>query len=399
MLFRSLRPTSKPYQMLGSGDYELGYSLKNGQLVFNSGYISATKALKYSDVFAVVNKLSEDMASVHFQTDNSFTNKVLSNPSHLTNSFAFWRSMYAQMLLTGNSYAYILGDKSGRSDHLEYLKPSQVDIYKSSDGENLTYDLTFPDTQEPDMKNVPSSQIIHLKTMSIDGGLVGISPLSSLSKELQLQDANKGLALDAMKNGLNISGILKLNRGDLSNSKIRNSVRNKFEETAKDGHTIVLDALEDYQSLEINKDISKLLSSTDWTGDQIAKVYGVPQDYLGTESEHSNIEQVAIQYSQTIGRYIRGVQSELSLKLNGNIYYDINQVSDIDGQQVENRVSNLVKNGVISSELAQNILLKSNSDLLTVEAMDETDNPLPPVVTKTSVTEKGGDNSEQDQGN
>lgn len=399
MLFRSLRPTSKPYQMLGSGDYELGYSLKNGQLVFNSGYISATKALKYSDVFAVVNKLSEDMASVHFQTDNSFTNKVLSNPSHLTNSFAFWRSMYAQMLLTGNSYAYIWGDKSGRSDHLEYLKPSQVDIYKSSDGENLTYDLTFPDTQEPDMKNVPSSQIIHLKTMSIDGGLVGISPLSALSKELQLQDANKGLALDAMKNGLNISGILKLNRGDLSNSKIRNSVRNKFEETAKDGHTIVLDALEDYQSLEINKDISKLLSSTDWTGDQIAKVYGVPQDYLGTESEHSNIEQVAIQYSQTIGRYIRGVQSELSLKLNGKIDYDINQVSDIDGQQVENRVSNLVKNGVISSELAQNILLKSNSDLLTAEAMKETKNPLPPVVDKTTATEKGGDDSEQNQGN
>jgi HK97 family phage portal protein len=385
--------------MLGSGDYELGYSLRNGQLVFNSGYVSATKALKYSDVFAVVNKLSEDMASVHFQTDNSFTKKVLTNPSHLTNSFAFWRSMYAQMLLTGNSYAYIWGDKSNRSDHLEYLKPSQVNIYKSGDGENLTYDLTFPDTQEPDMNNVPSSQIIHLKTMSIDGGLVGISPLSALSKELQLQDANKGLALDAMKNGLNISGILKLNRGDLSNPKIRNSVRNKFEETSKNGHTIVLDALEDYQSLEINKDISKLLSSTDWTGDQIAKVYGVPQDYLGTESEHSNIEQVAIQYSQTIGRYIRGVQSELSLKLNGNIDYDINQVSDIDGQQVENRVSNLVKNGVISSELAQNILLKSNSDLLTVEAMNETDNPLPPVVTKTTVTEKGGDNSEQDQGN
>ena len=59
--------------------------------------------------------------------------------------------------------------------------------------------------------------------MSIDGGLIGISPLSALSNELQLQDANKGLALDAMKNGLNISGILKLNRGDLSVSQSRYS--------------------------------------------------------------------------------------------------------------------------------------------------------------------------------
>ncbi|WP_195701911.1 phage portal protein [Companilactobacillus futsaii] len=390
MIFRSLRPSKDPYTSLGSGYTGLSYSIKDNKIVFNSDFVSAKDALKNSDVFAVVNKLAEDMASVHFKTNNQYTNKVLTNPSQLTNSFSFWRSMYAQMLLSGNAYALIWGDKSGRSDHLEYLKPSQVDIYKSADGTQLTYDINFPDTEEQDLKSVPASQIIHLKSVSLDGGLIGISPLRALSKEMQLQDANKGLALGAMKNGLNITGLLKINKGGLLEGETKDSVRRAFEQQAENGHIVVLDDLEDYQSLEVNRDISKLLSSTDWTSEQIAKVYGVPQDYLGSESEHSNIEMVAIQYAQTIGRYIRGVVSEFKQKLNGNIDYDVNAISDIDGQQVEKRVRGLVTDRVIGYKTAQKILIRSNSDLLTKEDIVSGDVPFQSGVSKL----KGGDNTD-----
>lgn len=394
MIFRSLRPTKAPYTALGSGFTGLGYSIKDNKIVFNSDFVSARDALKNSDVFAVVNKLAEDMASVHFKTNNQYTSKVLTNPSQLTNSFSFWRSMYAQMLLSGNAYALIWGDKSGRSDHLEYLRPSQVDIYKSADGTQLTYDINFPDTEEPDMKSVPASQIIHLKGVSLDGGLIGISPLRALSKEMQLQDANKGLALGAMKNGLNITGLLKINKG-LLESEEKETVRRAFEQQAENGHIVVLDALEDYQSLEINKDISKLLSSTDWTSEQIAKVYGVPQDYLGSESEHSNIEMVAIQYAQTIGRYIRGVVSEFKQKLNGEIDYDVNAISDIDGQQVEKRVRGLVTDRVIGYKTAQKILIRSNSDLLTKEDIVSGDVPFQ----GSTIKSKGGEDTDDEENN
>lgn len=394
MIFRSLRPSKEPYTSLGSGYTGLGYSIKDNKIVFNSDFVSARDALKNSDVFAVVNKLAEDMASVHFKTNNQYTSKVLTNPSQLTNSFSFWRSMYAQMLLSGNAYALIWGDKSGRSDHLEYLRPSQVDIYKSADGTQLTYDINFPDTEEPDMKSVPASQIIHLKGVSLDGGLIGISPLRALSKEMQLQDANKGLALGAMKNGLNITGLLKINKG-LLESEEKETVRRAFEQQAENGHIVVLDDLEDYQALEVNRDISKLLSSTDWTSEQIAKVYGVPQDYLGSESEHSNIEMVAIQYAQTIGRYIRGVVSEFKQKLNGEIDYDVNAISDIDGQQVEKRVRGLVTDRVIGYKTAQKILIRSNSDLLTKEDIVSGDIPFQ----GSTIKPKGGeDTDDEDNG-
>jgi len=394
MILRSLRPSKEPYQMLGADSSGLGYSIQDNKVIFDSEFISAREALKYSDIYAVVNKLAEDMASVHFETTNSFTDKVLRSPSPLTNTFSFWRSMYAQMLLSGNAYALVWGDKSNRSDHLEYLKPSQVQVYRSSDGTQLSYDVTFPDTEEEDLHRVPSSQMIHLRQMSLDGGLIGISPLRALTNELSLQKANKKLSLGAMQNGLNITGILKIQKGGLLEGETKSSVRRAFEKQAENGHVVVLDSLEDYQALEVNRDISKLLSSTDWTGDQIAKVYGVPQDYLGSESEHSNIEMIAIQYAQTIGRYIRNVVSEFQSKLNGDITYNVNEISDIDGQQVEKRIRGLVKDNVISAELAQNILLRSNSDLVTDDDMKKTKHPLPVITSK----KKGGDIDEQDDG-
>ncbi|KAE9560663.1 hypothetical protein ATN92_11035 [Companilactobacillus bobalius] len=240
------------------------------------------------------------------------------------------------------------------------------------------------------MNTVPANQIIHLKSVSLDGGLIGISPLRALSKEMQLQDANKGLALGAMKNGLNITGLLKINISGFLEGVTKKSVRRDFERRAESGHIVVLDDLEDYQALEVNRDISKLLSSTDWTSEQIAKVYGVPQDYLGSESEHSNIEMVAIQYAQTIGRYIRGVVSEIKKKFYGEIDYDINDISDIDRQQVEKRVRGLVADRVIGYKTAQKILIRGVTDLFTQEDIVFVDIPFQSGVSKL----KGGDNTD-----
>ena len=99
---------------------------------------------------------------------------------------------------------------------------------------------------------------------------------------------------------------------------------------------------------------------------------------------------VAIQYAQTIGRYIRGVVSEFKQKLNGEIDYDVNAISDIDGQQVEKRVRGLVADRVIGYKTAQKILIRSNSDLLTKEDIVSGDVPYQ----GSSIKLKGGDNTD-----
>ncbi|KRN27741.1 phage portal protein, HK97 family [Lactobacillus selangorensis] len=364
---------------------------------FNPGktwsYVSADKALEHSDLYAVISLISSDLARADFNSAKKSVQGLINNPSPLTNRAAFWQAMYAQLLLDGNSYAYIWRNINGTPLYLEYLRPSQVQVKLLDDGSGLVYDLTFDEPSVAMKTNVPASDMIHFRLMSKNGGKTGVSPLYSLTVELSLQDSSNSLARDALSSAINPTGILKLNKGSLLNAGQKAATRQSFVDANKGASgPLVLDDLEDYVPLEIKTDVSKLLDSTDWTGDQISKVYHVPKDMTGTESEHSNIEQVIQQYNTTIGRYSEPVVSELENKLHSDVSVDVKQIIDIDGSRLEKRVRGLRLDGIISSELAQEILLRSNSDVLTQQDIDAALSAGKPIIPPaTEKTSKGGE--------
>ena len=66
--------------------------------------------------------------------------------------------------------------------------------------------------------------------------------------------------------------------------------------------------------------IASLLNQVDWTRDQIAKVYGVPDSYLnGQGDQQSSITQIGGQYAKSLNRYVQAIISELNDKLHANI--------------------------------------------------------------------------------
>lgn len=347
----------------GSGS---SYTLSSGQMVLGGGYISADRALKNSDVWTAVNIISSDIARVKFNGDKKETDTLLSSPSRVTNRFNFFQSMIAQMLLTGNAYALRRLDGSG--EYLEFVSPSHIQQYLSDDGQITTYDISFNGTQEDDLKNVPSDDVIHLRLLSTDGGLTGKSPLTALVDELTLQSGNNKLANSVFNKSANPSAMLKLNTGQKLNSEGREAVRSAFEEAntgANAGRVMVMDGTFDYSQLEVKSDVAKLLTATDWTRSQIAKAFMLPSDMLGSESEHSNADQIRATYNNTIGRYLAPALEELSMKYGENIIADIREATDLDGAMLEQRTTNLIKGGAISSVLGLEILKDSHSDLVT----------------------------------
>lgn len=348
----------------GSGS---SYTLTGGQMVLGSGYISADRALKNSDVWTAVNIISSDIARVKFHAPNKQKiDKLLGTPSRVTNRFNFFQSMIAQMLLTGNAYALRRLDGSG--EYLEFVSPSHIQQYLSDDGQVTTYDINFNGTQEDDLKNVPADDVIHLKLLSTDGGLTGKSPLTALVDELTLQSGNNKLANSVFNKSANPSAMLKLNTGNKLNSEGREAVRTAFEAAntgANAGRVMVMDGTFDYSQLEVKSDVAKLLTATDWTRSQIAKAFMLPSDMLGSESEHSNADQIRATYNNTIGRYLAPALEELSMKYGENIIADIREATDLDGAMLEQRTTNLIKGGAISSVLGLEILKDSHSDLVT----------------------------------
>lgn len=94
-----------------------------------SKYVDARTALKNSDIYSLVYQLSSDMADAKFVAESSRTQGILNNPTLTSNAHAFWQSMFAQLLLGGEAYAYRWRNSNGTDTQWEYLRPSQVALF------------------------------------------------------------------------------------------------------------------------------------------------------------------------------------------------------------------------------------------------------------------------------
>ena len=70
--------------------------------------ITSAIALKNSDVYAVISRVSSDIAGCRFVTNAQPITDVLNAPlGNLMSGFSVWQAMIVQMMLTGNAFAII----------------------------------------------------------------------------------------------------------------------------------------------------------------------------------------------------------------------------------------------------------------------------------------------------
>lgn len=322
-------------------------------------YVSATDALKNSDIYSVVSQLSGDLATVQLSANMPRAQGILNNPSSTANGHAFWQSMFAQLLLGGECFAYRWRNPNGLDLRWEYLRPSQVETYLLEDGSGLTYTVTFDETQLGVRQYVPQGDMIHIRLTGINGGQTGISPLEALTSELQIKDASNDLTLAALARSISAPGVLSIQHGGLLSEKMKASRSRNFmrQVNKSNGGPVVIDQLEEYKPLEMKADVTKLLSQTDWTSKQIAKVFGIPDSYLnGQGDQQSNIDQIKGMYANALNRYMQCIVSELDDKLNATITANLRPAIDPLGDAFATTLSGLAKDGTIANNQATWVL-------------------------------------------
>lgn len=322
-------------------------------------YVSATDALKNSDIYSVVSQLSGDLATVQLSANMPRAQGILNNPSNTANGHAFWQSMFAQLLLGGECFAYRWRNRNGLDMRWEYLRPSQVETYLLEDGSGLTYTVTFDETQLGVRQYVPQGDMIHIRLTGINGGQTGISPLEALTSELQIKDASNDLTLAALARSISAPGVLSIQHGGLLSEKMKASRSRNFmrQVNKSNGGPVVIDELEEYKPLEMKADVTKLLSQTDWTSRQIAKVFGIPDSYLnGQGDQQSNIDQIKGMYANALNRYMQCIVSELDNKLNATITANLRPAIDPLGDAFATTLSGLAKDGTIANNQATWVL-------------------------------------------
>ena len=343
------------------------YSLNSPEIINiltnqNNGYVSASQAMHNSDLYSLIWQLSSDIAVTQFHAETNRMQAMIDNPDSNTNGFSFWVFTAAQLLLNGQAFIYRRRNVNGVDMRWEGLRPSQVQTQMLEDGSGLVYNINFDEPDIEPLQNVPQGDVLHFRLLSKNGGKTGISPLMSLKDEFNIKDASNRLTLNSLSKSVEAPGILTIQGGGLLNWKKKAARSREFmkQVNSSDNGPVVLDDLESYQPLEIKSDVAKLLSQADWTGKQIAKVYGVPDSILnGQGDQQSSIAMMGGQYAKALNRYVKSITSELNAKLHTKIVADIRPAIDATGDQFADTIGSLAKNDVIAMNQATYVLQKA----------------------------------------
>lgn len=365
-------------------------------------YVDARTALKNSDIYSIVFQLSSDLANGKLIADGPRAQGILNNPTQTSNAHAFWQSMFAQLLLGGEAFAYRWRNQNGTEMTWEYLRPSQVTPFLLEDGSGLIYNITFDEPEIGLMQAVPQSNLIHIRLLSQNGGKTGISPLSALANELQIKDQSNKLTLSALGRSIVAPGILSIKHGGLLSDNDKASRSRKFmkQTAASDNGPIVLDDLEEYTPLEVKSNVAQLLNQVSWTGAQIAKVYGVSDSIInGQGDQQSSIQMMGNAYVKSLSRYANAITSELNDKLNANIKLDLRSAIDPLGDEYASTIANLQKNGTLGANQAAWLLQQANylpDDMPEKEQAKVQVQPVQMVSSGDNQSTEGGDSDGKD---
>lgn len=365
-------------------------------------YVDARTALKNSDIYSIVFQLSADLANGKLKADAPRAQGILNNPTQTSNAHAFWQSMFAQLLLGGECFAYRWRNQNGTDMTWEYLRPSQVTPFLLEDGSGLIYNINFDEPEVGVMEAVPQSDLIHIRLLSQNGGKTGISPLSALANELQIKDKSNKLTLSALGRSIIAPGILSIKHGGLLSDEEKASRSRKFmKQTSKsENGPIVIDDLEEYTPLEVKSNVAQLLNQVNWTGAQIAKVYGVSDSIInGQGDQQSSIQMMGNAYVKSLSRYAKAITGELNNKLNANITLDLRSAIDPLGDEYASTIANLQKNGTLGANQAAWLLQQANylpNDMPEKEQTKVQVQPVQMVSSDDKQSTEGGDNDDQD---
>lgn len=327
--------------------------------------------LSNSDVFTAVNVISNDIATnpikleaenINHIADSKFDNlNYLLNvrPNDQMSASYFKYAMTANLLLNGNSYARIYKLKSGEVMELQLLQPSWVQPEQDDRTGEIFYEIN--DGLHP-IYQAPQDEILHLRFLTTNG-LIGRSPLYALKDELDIQRGGNGLLKDFFGSGINGSGILKLNKTNLA-ANSRKHIRDEwFKANGPDNKSrlIVSDASEEYQPLEVDTSILKIVNSNDYTTKQIAKAFGIPVSRLGLENSHTSLPQSNLDYIQnSLDHYFSKWTSEMNIKLLNfkqskkfHFEFDVSRLMELDAEKNMQLTIDWFKSGLISDTEAR----------------------------------------------
>jgi HK97 family phage portal protein len=218
-------------------------------------------------------------------------------PNLHQSAFAFKELLFADILLTGNFFAYVSRDGAGRPVALTRLKPWTVVIAETFDraeGITLFFDATLPDgTRE----RFPARDIWHVAGMSRDG-LAGLNPLAYARDAIGGAIATERFTADFWGNGGRPTTVLTT-KGKVDPAT-KERIRQDWHRLHGPGgsQTAVLDQDMDVKFASENMEASQFIETRGFQVVDLARIWGVPPHLIFdlSRATFSNIEHQSLEF-------------------------------------------------------------------------------------------------------
>lgn len=282
---------------------------------------TSAKAIENSDVFTIVNLLASDIASLDIEMkkdsvresdDIAYLMNIKPNNHYSGGTLKF--ILTANALLNGESFCEIIR-RNGKVIALAHIPNSQVSALCN---EETNYQIIYEICNNKSNRKLKAEDILHFKFFTLDG-LKGISPLTSLKDDLAMQKDSKRFLSNFFKNDTQTGGILKMKHGKLS-KEARDKIRDEWQKSnagVDSAHKVlVLDGTFEYEPIEVDTEILKLINATTYSTETVGKVYRIPRHKLGLETSNMSLEKANLDYlTSTLNSYLKVITNEMNFKL------------------------------------------------------------------------------------
>lgn len=337
------------------GGMALNYSSFNGY--------QQNKALLLSAVYRSVECISDTIAQLPLklysididgyrnEENNSELYDILTKqPNAKMTAFSMMKAAVASILLTGNAYILIRREANKVKDLL-YIPSGFVNIVETP--EKIEYQI------QGFKQLVPSTDIIHLKNISLDG-VRGVSTLQYARISLGIATASENTANNFFKSGGAISGILSTANQLSSKQKedVRQSWAAAYGSNNERNGIAVLDGNWQFQELSISPADAQLLESRKFNVIDIARFFGVPPtklfDTAGVNYNSLEMSQLAF-LTDCIQPMLVKIEQEFETKLFNrgertmyDVKFDTTMMLRTDKNTLGNYYKNMFNMGVYS---------------------------------------------------
>ena len=301
-------------------------------------------------------KLSDDRATKSHAWGDALHSLVNRSPNDWQTSQEFWQQQMVNLCLRGNSYNYIV--RAGSSGRVVAIHPLPVDavsvnVYAQN---RIEYSVTVGEKGEQRSEVFQPDEILHFKTMSMDG-IRGVSPISYQGHLLGGSIEARNHANNVFANGSTPRGVLMVD-GTLSDeayANLKESWSSSHAGTQNANKVALLEAGVKFEPISMSPGDVQLIETRKMSREEICGMFRVPPHMIAdlSRATFSNITEQSMDfYRSAISPYLKTFESRLNYSFLGDstreFKFDVSELIRGDFSGEVDAYKKLLEIGVMS---------------------------------------------------